>query len=66
MLCWHLPGLFRSIDLAPLFRVLPNTNDVPNVLCQRKGWREPRFEAGSSLPDKKSISPWHLLQQYVS
>ena len=65
ILCWRLLGLYRSIDLAQAFRQISWIDDRPFILVKRKGWKQPRWEEVLVL-DNKFISPWHLLQTYVS
>jgi hypothetical protein len=65
IICWRLLALHRSIDLARMQRKISFVGNRPFVLLRRKGWKDPKWEEVLSLPDH-AISPWHLLQHYVS
>ena len=64
ILCWRLLGLYRSVDLAQVYRQVSWAGEKPFVLVKRKGWRAPRWEQVMVLEDVH-LSPWHLLCQYV-
>ena len=64
ILCWRLLGLYRSVDLAQVYRQVSWAGEKPFVLVKRKGWRAPRWEQAMVFEDVH-LSPWHLLCQYV-
>lgn len=66
---WRLLHLHRSIDLQRTLRVISWVGEGEEkqyfILVQRKGWKHPRWEEILSLPERKEISPLHILVQYV-
>ena len=57
--------LYRSIDLARLYRKISFVGDQPYVSVQRKGWTHPRWEAVPRLPSLHDLCPWTALSTYV-
>ena len=66
ILSWRILMLYRSVDLARLYRVCTRVHSMPYVWVQRKGWHCPRWEAVLQLPDRPHICPWTLLKAYVA
>ena len=66
ILCWRLFALYRSMELARLYRNISFVPGVPFVLVQRKGWPHKRWEEVLVMPDHPALSPWHLLKAYVA
>ena len=63
-LAWRIFRLYLSIDLARTFRTISTMGPHGYVLCQRKGWSQPRWEEVIRLP-LRFLSPWDLLLRYV-
>ena len=57
LLCVHLLGLFRSVDLSRLLRSVSVVDGYPFVLVQRKGSPVPKWEEIIQLPSSPSICP---------
>jgi hypothetical protein len=66
ILCCRLLCLYRSSDLANLQRVVSVLGKVPYIKIRRKGQKIFKWERVVSLPQFPQISPFHLLQLYVS
>ena len=65
ILVWRFLGLYRGVDLSRVYRVVSVVNGQGMVAVRRKGQKNVKFEKVLSLTDE-SVSPWHLLNLYVS
>ena len=65
ILVWRFLGLYRGVDLSRVYRVVSVVNGQGMVAVRRKGRKNVKFEKVLSLTDE-SVSPWHLLNLYVS
>ena len=67
ILCSRLLCLYRSHDLANLKRTVSVLGGkTPFVKIKRKGQNSFKWERMVSIPPYPQISPFHLLQAYVS
>ena len=65
ILVWRFLGSYRGVDLSRVYRVVSVVNGQGMVAVRRKGQKNVKFERVLSLTDE-SVSPWHLLNLYVS
>jgi hypothetical protein len=66
IICARLLCLFRSSDFANCKRIVSVIGDIPFIKVKRKGQKTHKFERIVSLPSLPQISPFHLMQSYVT
>ena len=58
--------LMRSVDCSRIKRTISFIVHRHFFLVCRKGWKHHQWEEIISLPHNPSLSPWHVLRQYVA
>ena len=66
ILTCRLITLHRGIDLSRMKRTVSVVNGRPFIKLRRKGWKVENWEQIIALPELPCLSPWHLIQHYVS
>ena len=54
-----------GVDLIRTQRKVSRVNEKKIFMVQTKGWKFPKWEEVIVLEESPSISPWHLMKNYV-